>query len=519
MAFQDMANNSPQAKKTVQLQAMADNHSAQQQQPIQKKENNTGLPDNLKTGMENLSGMSLDDVKVHRNSDKPAQLEAHATAQDPHIDLAAGQEKHLPHELGHIVQQREGRVKPTKQLNGETNINDDPSLENEADVLGAKALQLKGYSTIQTKLSSTNTTTVQRNGKKVVEVEDSQNADPIKEGEVEDSQKAEPIEEGKVSLAKKAFNMITASLNSWNVIENSASDVETAQAAGQAAEPTFFVSGEASTNALSGMWNSFEATVGKILTVFGEAASSIINIALIGKSISTIKDKNTKYKAFDTASKSGELSADLSTDERNKNPQTSADVAEYAKAKTWRGWVDAIYSAVTAMVGLAGSIATIVGAFVAGIGAAVGVAIGISEKVMKSLKVAAHVAKAVWKRIMGTKGKNRTRNTNKLIDLAANGDKEAAQLILNMNLGMVVGSLGHDVKRAFAAETGLGNEGERLKLDGDGLTKDTHPSILINVLETLNKNRKSNNKETASEANKTYKSLQSEIMGAMQSTA
>lgn len=51
---------------------MADNYVARQQQPIKKKANNTGLPDNLKTGIENLSGMSLDDVKVHYNSDKPA---------------------------------------------------------------------------------------------------------------------------------------------------------------------------------------------------------------------------------------------------------------------------------------------------------------------------------------------------------------------------------------------------------------------------------------------------------------
>ena len=83
--LQEMANNSPQAKQAAQLQAMADNSSSQPQHPIQKKENNTGLPDNLKTGMENLSGMSLDDVKVHRNSDKPAQLQAHAYAQGTDI--------------------------------------------------------------------------------------------------------------------------------------------------------------------------------------------------------------------------------------------------------------------------------------------------------------------------------------------------------------------------------------------------------------------------------------------------
>lgn len=138
MAFQDMSNNSPQAKQTAQLQSMTDNSSSQQ--PIQKKENKTGLPDNLKTGMENLSGMSMDDVKVHHNSDKPAQLQAHAYAQGTNIHLGPGQEKHLPHELGHVVQQKQGRVKPTIQMKGKVNINDDIGLEKEADEMGKNAL-------------------------------------------------------------------------------------------------------------------------------------------------------------------------------------------------------------------------------------------------------------------------------------------------------------------------------------------------------------------------------------------
>jgi len=89
-AFQEMANNSPQAKHATQLQSMADNYSSKQQ-TIQKKENNTGLPDRLKTGIENLSGYSMDDVKVHYNSDRPAQLQAHAYAQATDIHVAPGQ--------------------------------------------------------------------------------------------------------------------------------------------------------------------------------------------------------------------------------------------------------------------------------------------------------------------------------------------------------------------------------------------------------------------------------------------
>jgi hypothetical protein len=119
--------------------------------PIQKKagpepsrrENNTGLPDNLKSGIENMSGYSMDDVKVNYNSNMPGQLNAHAYAQGTDIHVAPGQEKHLPHEAWHVVQQKQGRVKPTMQMKGNINVNDDAGLEKEADEMGAKALQRK----------------------------------------------------------------------------------------------------------------------------------------------------------------------------------------------------------------------------------------------------------------------------------------------------------------------------------------------------------------------------------------
>ncbi len=58
----------------------------------------TGLPNSLKAGVENLSGLSLDGVKVHYNSARPAQLSALAYAQGTDIHVAPGQEKHLPHD-------------------------------------------------------------------------------------------------------------------------------------------------------------------------------------------------------------------------------------------------------------------------------------------------------------------------------------------------------------------------------------------------------------------------------------
>ncbi|MBL7729057.1 MAG: DUF4157 domain-containing protein, partial [Dinghuibacter sp.] len=111
---------------------------------VQRKVNNTGLPDQLKTGVEHLSGISMNDVRVHYNSPKPAQLQAHAYAQGTDIHIAPGQEQHLPHEAWHVVQQKQGRVRPTMQLKGKVNVNDDKGLEQEADVMGARALQ-KNY--------------------------------------------------------------------------------------------------------------------------------------------------------------------------------------------------------------------------------------------------------------------------------------------------------------------------------------------------------------------------------------
>lgn len=106
--------------------------------PVQKKKNNTGLPDKIKGGIESLSGMSMDHVKVHYNSSKPAQLNAHAYTQGPTIHVASGQEKHLAHEAWHVVQQSQGRVKPTTEVAGQA-VNDNAHLEKEADVMGAKA--------------------------------------------------------------------------------------------------------------------------------------------------------------------------------------------------------------------------------------------------------------------------------------------------------------------------------------------------------------------------------------------
>ena len=175
--LQDVADNSPQSRqlhsfkqmaqnsaRSVQLKAMSAMMNAPTVQRVEEEEtlqpktkgetvqreaatnatespkpNNTGLPDHLKSGIESLSGISMDHVKVHYNSLQPAQLNAHAYAQGSEIHVAPGQEQHLPHEAWHVVQQAQGRVQPTMQMKAGVSVNDDAGLEAEADVMGAKA--------------------------------------------------------------------------------------------------------------------------------------------------------------------------------------------------------------------------------------------------------------------------------------------------------------------------------------------------------------------------------------------
>jgi len=112
--------------------------------------NRTGLPDGLKSGIESLSGLTMDHVKVNYNSAQPAQLNALAYAQGSDIHLAPGQEHHLPHEAWHVVQQAQGRVAPTLQVRG-VGVNDDAGLEHEADRMGQAALasEAPNHSSVQ----------------------------------------------------------------------------------------------------------------------------------------------------------------------------------------------------------------------------------------------------------------------------------------------------------------------------------------------------------------------------------
>jgi hypothetical protein len=110
--------------------------------PDQPAQVGNGLPAQLKSGVEALSGLSMNDVRVSYNSPAPARVGALAYAKGNQIHVGPGQEQHLPHEAWHVVQQKQGRVKPTLQAKGLA-VNDNPGLEAEADTMGQRAAQLK----------------------------------------------------------------------------------------------------------------------------------------------------------------------------------------------------------------------------------------------------------------------------------------------------------------------------------------------------------------------------------------
>lgn len=94
--------------------------------------NLTGIPTQMKLDFERRSGLSFDDVRVHYNSDKPRKIGALAYTQIPQVHIGPGQERHLRHELGHVVQQKTMNIVSNTSSVG-YEINNDPKLEEHAD--------------------------------------------------------------------------------------------------------------------------------------------------------------------------------------------------------------------------------------------------------------------------------------------------------------------------------------------------------------------------------------------------
>lgn len=139
-AGDDQRNEEAASSKGTWKMALA---TGQVQPEVNRQEpNRTGMPDRLKAGIESLSGIDMSDVRVHANSPKPAGLNALAYTQGNQIYLGPGQERYLPHEAWHAVQQKQGRVRPTMHIKG-IDVNDNAELEREADAMDGRVSQFE----------------------------------------------------------------------------------------------------------------------------------------------------------------------------------------------------------------------------------------------------------------------------------------------------------------------------------------------------------------------------------------
>ncbi|BAU10716.1 hypothetical protein LEP3755_12080 [Leptolyngbya sp. NIES-3755] len=132
--------------KAIQRHADPETVKLLQRMPdLSPKDNGRSLPKNIQTKMERSFGTSFSDVQIHEGP-QASSVGALAYTQGNRIHFAPGQynpdspsgQALLGHELTHVVQQRAGRV-PLPDNTGGLPINADPSLEQEADDMGAKA--------------------------------------------------------------------------------------------------------------------------------------------------------------------------------------------------------------------------------------------------------------------------------------------------------------------------------------------------------------------------------------------
>ncbi|MCB0644996.1 MAG: DUF4157 domain-containing protein [Phaeodactylibacter sp.] len=146
-------------KAPIQREGLEEDELQLKKSPFQLKKDNpvqrstgggTQLPGDVMGQMESSMGTDFSDVRIHTNSPSATDAGALAYTQGNDIHFGPGQfnpgssggQELIGHELAHVVQQREGRVKATGAVNGMP-LNDDHGLEAEADQIGRQAAQKK----------------------------------------------------------------------------------------------------------------------------------------------------------------------------------------------------------------------------------------------------------------------------------------------------------------------------------------------------------------------------------------
>ncbi len=224
--LQILANKSAQV---TQLKVLKNQARRKAEVTQLKEEGSTAgkpLPNPLKTGVEQLSGVNMSDANVNFKSTEPSKIGAAAFAQGSNIHLGPGQEKHLPHEAWHVVQQKKGKVSATSNENGIA-LNESTHLEKEADQMGSKALELgSNTSKILQKVKESKSTKgiIQKNETDVQSGTSAETPEVVEASELGESVNTALIEKinknrGLVEMAKNAPDIISDS-QIWNSLTN-----------------------------------------------------------------------------------------------------------------------------------------------------------------------------------------------------------------------------------------------------------------------------------------------------------
>jgi hypothetical protein len=94
--FNAAVRKSPSGRSACNNKSATNELPGQCHENVNKAENKTGMPDQLKAGLESLSGLDLSSIRVHSNSPKPAEVNAFAYTQG----------RDIFHEGWHAVQRK-----------------------------------------------------------------------------------------------------------------------------------------------------------------------------------------------------------------------------------------------------------------------------------------------------------------------------------------------------------------------------------------------------------------------------
>jgi len=153
-SFERMNRGMQTSMKTGHMQESGDTVKKKQSEKTAAETNRTDVSDGMTKQFGGLAGVVFGNASVHFNSGKPAKLSARAYARGNKVHIGPKQEEPLKLESRHMVQQKQGLVEPTVEIDGQPT--------NEEERLGKIANMIPNVATIPHKDQIINNEIIQR---------------------------------------------------------------------------------------------------------------------------------------------------------------------------------------------------------------------------------------------------------------------------------------------------------------------------------------------------------------------